>query len=257
MAKSEFKSVNKLYITKDGHCVRSRAEYMIDSLLADLELKHDYEIPLTLNHHRVLPDWVLPEYGVIIEFWGMINVSSYVTRMQQKLALYKKSGIPCLSIKDADLSNYEFLKDKVTAFLIRHKTKQINRRINNSNGSLDHRYCLFCNNIKKVNITKSPVCQACYQLVQLKQICTYCGDILQPRNGLEGFITIASCENCQSTLYRTCKLCHTSINQPVIGKPLCYDCYCSISIINSLLPIPRRIQRFNRRYRDKHQFTSP
>ena len=49
------------YTTNDGHKVRSRAEVIIDNLLYDQQIPHQYEINLQLGGTDLRPDWFLPK----------------------------------------------------------------------------------------------------------------------------------------------------------------------------------------------------
>lgn len=57
------------------------------------------------------PDAFLPDYGVYVEFWGLVNVpddsarSRYERSMRWKMARYHRNGIRFVSLHPSDLNN--------------------------------------------------------------------------------------------------------------------------------------------------------
>ena len=83
-----------------GHKVqdlKSRGEVEIAKLLERNEIAYQYEYPLTVidrGKTRIwYPDFRLPEYGVIIEYFGVNGDSGYNARTRHKMEVYKNTGI--------------------------------------------------------------------------------------------------------------------------------------------------------------------
>lgn len=93
--------------TTDGHYVRSHPEEVIDNLLYNCRIVHSYEqrIPLNLGERTLICDWYIPvlseTQGIYIEYWGM-KTQKYLISKEERIATYKKFGIPLVEIeKDA------------------------------------------------------------------------------------------------------------------------------------------------------------
>lgn len=110
------------YKTKDGHNVRSRGEYIIELVLDDLGIKHDYEPEITLSGKKLRPDWFLPNNNnkdKIIEFWGMEDQVNYLKNQNKKLKIYAENDILCLSLNDEDLKSYRRLQQRIYEFVFK------------------------------------------------------------------------------------------------------------------------------------------
>ncbi|MFX0209869.1 MAG: hypothetical protein ACFFDT_28055 [Candidatus Hodarchaeota archaeon] len=112
------------YITKDGHKVRSRAEVIVDNLLCDLEIQHQYEPTISLEGVQIRTDWFLPTSNIYIEYWGMEENAEYAEKQREKLKLYTEHRLACLSLNDADLQDYWELKQLIVAFITRYSVKR-------------------------------------------------------------------------------------------------------------------------------------
>lgn len=106
------------YRTKDKHNVLSRAEIIIDNLLYDLGIKHEYEFRLEFSGVILKPDWFLPDYNIIIEFWGMEDKENYLKNENKKLKIYAENRIACLSLNSDDLVDYRKLQQRIINFVI-------------------------------------------------------------------------------------------------------------------------------------------
>lgn len=88
--------------------VRSRAEKKIVIFFEKHNISYVYEPKLTLNNIRLHPDFFLPQYGIYVEFWGMINESQvYRKTMKLKKRLYRKNNIPVISLYPRHIKNLE------------------------------------------------------------------------------------------------------------------------------------------------------
>lgn len=108
-------------ICKDGHIVKSKAEYMIDDYLYGHNIIHAYEkgLPYGATEKEVLhPDFYLPHYlgkdkHVYIEYWGFNeNNIQYTNTKKFKMDIYKKKGITLISVCEKDTYDIETSLDR-------------------------------------------------------------------------------------------------------------------------------------------------
>lgn len=106
---------------KDGHIVKSKAEYMIDDYLYGHNIIHAYEkgLPYGATEKEVLhPDFYLPNYlgkdkHVYIEYWGFNeNNIQYTNTKKFKLEIYKKKEITLISVCEKDTYDIETSLDR-------------------------------------------------------------------------------------------------------------------------------------------------
>ena len=260
-----------IYTTKDGHNVRSRAEVIIDNLLDDLKIDHDYEVEFTINKVKVKPDWFLSKNEVIIEFWGMEDNRQYAKRQLDKLKLYAEHNIICLSLNDADLADHSALEQKIQNFTKKHqKTKgsfkpgvlfniktAVHRNSNDQQLTrpLDQqtmaevrsgKRCYFCVKSKKPDRSK-PLCHECWKQVQAKTMCSFCGKQFDEVIDDDDRYAVYVCDDCDEKFYEACKLCDDEVSSPVKGKPLCYMCYAAVSQSSPGMHTPKWLKKRRRR----------
>ena len=76
---------------------KSKGEREIAEFLGEQEIDYQYEYPLAIvNMGKTkiwYPDFRLPEYGMIIEYFGMNGNSSYNDQMAYKIRAYNDAGI--------------------------------------------------------------------------------------------------------------------------------------------------------------------
>ena len=76
---------------------RSKAEVQIARLLDREGIAFRYEHPLAVvdrERTRIwYPDFTLPEYGMIIEYFGMNDDPGYRRRAEHKMQVYQETGI--------------------------------------------------------------------------------------------------------------------------------------------------------------------
>jgi hypothetical protein len=76
---------------------KSRGEREIAGYLNQYRIAYQYEYPLAIidrGQTRIwYPDFKLPEYGMIIEYFGMNGNSAYNDQMAHKMKVYKEAGI--------------------------------------------------------------------------------------------------------------------------------------------------------------------
>ena len=244
------------YTTNDGHKVRSRAEVIVDNILYDQQIPHQYEIKLQLGDTELRPDWFLPKQNAIIEFWGMEDKENYTQRQIYKLKLYAEHSITCLSLNDADLVNSKTLRQKIIEFVTKYSSTvgkepitppvtTVKRDSQSVYVMKQGKRCYFCLKHKKTN-RKKPLCPTCYEKLMTKAICSFCGEILDEVITDSDKYSAYICDPCDESIYDSCKLCNKVIESPSKGKPLCYICYSVISQASPGLPTPKWIRKRHR-----------
>ena len=106
-------------ITLKGETVKSKKEKIIADYLYQNKIRYEYEAPAyTRGRRRRLigyPDFLLPDYDVYVEFWGMVNVDDHVDReryvkhMKWKMAQYHRNGIKFISLYQSNLDNLDWV----------------------------------------------------------------------------------------------------------------------------------------------------
>jgi hypothetical protein len=95
--------------TDDGHWVRSYAEKAIDDWLFNQGISHGYErrIPISENMRCDFYLQLGPDKRLLyIEYWGLDD-EKYRERREEKISLYKKSGLPLVQLEPRDLENLD------------------------------------------------------------------------------------------------------------------------------------------------------
>ena len=76
---------------------KSKGEREIGKFLERQQIAYQYEYPLAVVDRGKTkiwyPDFKLPEYGMIMEYFGMNGDSSYNGQMAHKMKVYKEVGI--------------------------------------------------------------------------------------------------------------------------------------------------------------------
>ena len=130
-------------VTQRGEVVRSNSERVIADYFTRSGIRYVYEKPAMSRwgFKRISrPDFYLPDYGVFVEFWGLVDVpdgstrSRYERSMRWKMAQYHRNGIRFVSLYPRDLDNLD------TAF--RYKLEQATGRSFDSPSSRS--FCTGC-----------------------------------------------------------------------------------------------------------------
>ena len=83
--------------------LRSRGERLIARLLEDHGIAYQYEYPLAVIDQGKTkiwyPDFRLPEYGMMIEYFGMNGSPDYDERTRHKMQVYSSAGMEGLFLK--------------------------------------------------------------------------------------------------------------------------------------------------------------
>ena len=90
-----------------GRGYKSTGEIQIARLLDRNRIVYHYEHPLAVVDQGKTkiwyPDFQLPEYGMIIEYFGMNGDRGYDERTRHKIDVYEKAGIEGLFLKSDSL----------------------------------------------------------------------------------------------------------------------------------------------------------
>ena len=86
---------------------KSKAEVQIARLLEKNSIAYRYEYPLAVIDRGKTkiwyPDFQLPQYGMIIEYFGINGDPDYDERTKHKMQVYKNAGIEGLFLKSDSL----------------------------------------------------------------------------------------------------------------------------------------------------------
>lgn len=117
--------------------LKSKGEVQIARLLERNGIAYQYEYPLALidrGKTRIwYPDYRLPEYGMIIEYFGVNGDSGYDERTRHKMEVYKQNGIEGLFLNESSLKGdwpdrimekiEDIIKDRLDRFYSRQDSK--------------------------------------------------------------------------------------------------------------------------------------
>lgn len=104
---------------------KSEGERIIAETLTRYNIDFVYEYPLLIKEQHEndseklriwYPDFWLPKYSIIIEYWGMEGNAAYDKMKEAKKAAYKKLDIDCINVYRStikkDLKAYLLIKIK-------------------------------------------------------------------------------------------------------------------------------------------------
>jgi len=118
-------------ITLRGEAVKSIAERRIADYFEKNNIRYVYEQEargksIFFDYKISSPDFCLPDYGVYVEYWGLVNADDswtrarYVRNMRRKMAIYHRNNIKFISMYPANLENLDWIFrrkfQKVTGF---------------------------------------------------------------------------------------------------------------------------------------------
>ena len=107
-------------VTLTGQSVRSRSEKMIADYLTSNSIAYSYEATAMTNDRFIFkskisrPDFFLPQYKLVIEYWGLVDSpdaqlrEQYIRSLKWKMAQYRKNNIRFVSIYPSNLSNLDY-----------------------------------------------------------------------------------------------------------------------------------------------------
>ena len=83
--------------TAQSKTFHSHGEEKIARALEEHGIPYSYEHPLAVVDDGKVriwyPDFQLPEYGILIEYFGMLNDRNYLAGMSKKEAVYEANGL--------------------------------------------------------------------------------------------------------------------------------------------------------------------
>ena len=86
---------------------KSKGEREIAGFLEKQQIAYQYEYPLAIVDRGKTkiwyPDFRLPEYGMIIEYFGVNGNSSYNDQVAHKIRAYKEAGIEGIFLVDSTM----------------------------------------------------------------------------------------------------------------------------------------------------------
>jgi hypothetical protein len=95
------------YDQKTSH-YKSQGERRIAGFLDTQDIAFQYEYPLAIKDREQVriwyPDFRLPEYGMIIEYFGMNGNDAYNEQMFHKIDTYKRAGIDGIYLLESSFS---------------------------------------------------------------------------------------------------------------------------------------------------------
>lgn len=124
---------------------KSKGEELIAEVLTKYNIEFEYEYPLLIKETKDgdteklriwYPDFWLPRYSIVIEFWGRIGDPAYDKGKEAKIKAYNELKIDHIDVKAStiqkDLKAYllisikKILNEKVRHFENRNKEKKQN-----------------------------------------------------------------------------------------------------------------------------------
>jgi len=112
---------------------KSKGEREIAGFLEERKIAYQYEYPLAVQDRgktRIwYPDFKLPEYGMIMEYFGMNGDSSYNQQMAHKMKVYQDVGIDGIYLTELSLRGpwQEMVVERIEQSL-EGKLRKIQRR---------------------------------------------------------------------------------------------------------------------------------
>jgi len=149
-----------LTYTQRGEVVRSNSERTIADYFHQNGIRYVYEQDAMnrWNSRRISrPDFYLPDYGIYVEYWGMLGVedqrvrSRYELSMKWKMAKYHQNNIKFISIYPNNISNLDLI--------FRAKFREVaGYDLPVRNGVTSSNYCIKCGT---GIVPGSVFCQSC------------------------------------------------------------------------------------------------
>lgn len=91
--------------TRNNDLVRSTKEVDIANLLRRLGIRYEYEKELILDGERFVPDFFLVDFGVYLEYYGLMNWKVYAKRTEYKLRRYTENKVRCIHLFRSSVIN--------------------------------------------------------------------------------------------------------------------------------------------------------
>lgn len=98
------RSNDRGYGASSNRGYKSKGEIQIARFLDRNKISYQYEHPVAVVDNGKTkiwyPDFSLPHYGMIVEYFGVNGDSSYDERTRHKIEVYKRNGIDGLYLKE-------------------------------------------------------------------------------------------------------------------------------------------------------------
>ena len=95
------------YGSYDRPAYRSRGEKTIADFLGEVGIPFEYEAPLLVRDRGRpklwYPDSSLPDYGQVIEYFGVVGDPAYDRLKRKKATVYRRNNIPAVFLEPRDL----------------------------------------------------------------------------------------------------------------------------------------------------------
>lgn len=93
-----------------GKTFKSKGEYQIARFLERNQIRYQYEHPLAVVDRGQVriwyPDFLLPEYGITLEYFGVNGKRSYAEQTQHKKEVYQQAGIQGIFLTEDSFWGY-------------------------------------------------------------------------------------------------------------------------------------------------------
>ena len=104
-------------ITKKGENVRSKGEKYIADYFFDNNINYEYEKRIEVSFwifRKIIAklDFFLNDYGVYVEYWGLLENSDYRKIMAFKMNIYRRYSIKYISLYPDNLKNLNYIFKK-------------------------------------------------------------------------------------------------------------------------------------------------
>ena len=101
--------------TVNGEKVKSHAEQRLADYFTRSGIRYVYEFgaktdALIFKRTFARPDFYLPDYGVYVEYWGLVKASKdYRRTMKWKMRQYRENGIKYISLYPDNMKNLDWV----------------------------------------------------------------------------------------------------------------------------------------------------
>jgi hypothetical protein len=114
------------YYNNRGDKLLSSLEEQVCDYLFTQNIKYKTNIKILSFPNSYIPDILLTENNLLIEIFGMSNVSFYKERMLEKIKFYNQNNIKCLFLYEEDFKENLEWQNKINIFLEETKGKKFN-----------------------------------------------------------------------------------------------------------------------------------
>ena len=150
-------------VTTNGENVKSHAEQRIANYFARNGIRYVYEFgaktdALIFKRTFAKPDFYLPDYGVYVEYWGLIGVTKdYKRTMKWKMRQYHDNKIKYISLYPDNLDNLDWV--------FRKKFTEVTGQELPKRGHFTHSAARFCSNCGAATSPPAVFCTRCGKAV--------------------------------------------------------------------------------------------